>query len=79
MRRRTKVFTQDPGSVHVPIVYYHMCLNGKKGHQNFRNHGLTKWLSWWEGYPNFSCIFTFEKGSKTLAPPLDPLNPQALD
>jgi hypothetical protein len=23
--------TQGPGSMHAPIAYYHMCLNGKKG------------------------------------------------
>jgi hypothetical protein len=34
--------TQGPDSMHAPITYYHMCLDGKKGHQNFRSHGLTK-------------------------------------
>jgi hypothetical protein len=34
--------TQGPGSIHAPMAYYHMCLSGEKGHQNFRNHGLIK-------------------------------------
>jgi hypothetical protein len=38
----TSGVTQGPGSIHAPMAYYHMCLSGKKGHQNFRNHGLIK-------------------------------------
>jgi hypothetical protein len=38
----TPSVTQGPGSIHAPMAYYHMCLSGEKGHQNFRNNGLIK-------------------------------------
>jgi hypothetical protein len=41
-RCNTPGVTQGSGSIHAPMAYYHMCLSGEKGHQNFRNHGLIK-------------------------------------
>jgi hypothetical protein len=60
--------TQGPGSIHAPMAYYYMCLSQKKGHQNFRNHGLIKWWSWLKEYPSFSCTSTLEKDAQTLDP-----------
>jgi hypothetical protein len=36
IRCNTPGVPQGPGSIHSPMAYYHMCLSGEKGHQNFR-------------------------------------------